>query len=392
MAAPIDAKWAVEALSPVNLNATTYGQGTSFPSTWPVDRIFWRTDTNLLYKNIGTEGTPVWELITQATLEAGETSVFPHTTTIGDYASPSAAVATSEADLSGRIKDNGFDVSSTTGWNDNVFTNKFTLGANDPITGVRLDVSVASGNVRVKVYDDTGSGGDAGALLGESGSLSVSSTGKQLFALTGTAPASGVIYAGFEATSGVGLRYKTGETRHLVLHTFGAGPDPFGTATKTVGSQPFIGVEYTGAAGASSAIDDNTADTHRWQSNSEVAPAIYVDTGSNKEWAALAIWWNSASTVTEVKIRISTDVTFTDSENVRTITVTDLTAGQYNFIRFNRLPEDRRYLQIIGTDGGSLVMSINEIKILNPSAADFNRKHGHVPISSSDTALDLDGT
>lgn len=60
MAAPIDADWARNDLSPANLNKTTSGQGTSFPSTWPTDRLFWRIDTNLIYKNTGTVGTPVW--------------------------------------------------------------------------------------------------------------------------------------------------------------------------------------------------------------------------------------------------------------------------------------------------------------------------------------------
>jgi hypothetical protein len=61
MAKPIDASWADDPVSDTNLNQTTYGQGTSFPSTWPTARLFWRTDLNLTYKNIGSEGTPSWQ-------------------------------------------------------------------------------------------------------------------------------------------------------------------------------------------------------------------------------------------------------------------------------------------------------------------------------------------
>ena len=60
MAEPIDSDWSSTVLSDTNLNKTTYGQGTSFPSTWRTDRIFWRTDENKIYQNTGTENSPTW--------------------------------------------------------------------------------------------------------------------------------------------------------------------------------------------------------------------------------------------------------------------------------------------------------------------------------------------
>lgn len=63
MVAPIDQKWNRNDGSDANLNKTTYGQGTSFPGTWPTDRLFWRTDQNLVYKNTNTEGSPIWTII-----------------------------------------------------------------------------------------------------------------------------------------------------------------------------------------------------------------------------------------------------------------------------------------------------------------------------------------
>ena len=61
MASPITADWAGDTVSNNNLNSTTYGQGTSFPSTYNVTRLFWRSDFGRMYYNAGTLGSPVWE-------------------------------------------------------------------------------------------------------------------------------------------------------------------------------------------------------------------------------------------------------------------------------------------------------------------------------------------
>ena len=53
--------WAGLTVSAGNLDGTTYGQGTSFPSTWDVTRLFWRSDLKRLYYNKGTSGSPLWE-------------------------------------------------------------------------------------------------------------------------------------------------------------------------------------------------------------------------------------------------------------------------------------------------------------------------------------------
>lgn len=53
--------WAGLVVSAGNLDGTTYGQGTTFPSTWDVTRLFWRSDLKRLYYNKGTEGSPIWE-------------------------------------------------------------------------------------------------------------------------------------------------------------------------------------------------------------------------------------------------------------------------------------------------------------------------------------------
>ena len=53
--------WTGLIVSAANLDSTTYGQGTSFPSSWDTARLFWRSDLKRLYYNKGTTGTPLWE-------------------------------------------------------------------------------------------------------------------------------------------------------------------------------------------------------------------------------------------------------------------------------------------------------------------------------------------
>jgi len=56
-----------QAISDLILNERTFGWDTSFPSTFPANGFFIRTDTNTAYQNTGTEGTPVftkrWETV-----------------------------------------------------------------------------------------------------------------------------------------------------------------------------------------------------------------------------------------------------------------------------------------------------------------------------------------
>ena len=113
--------------------------------------------------------------------------------------------------------------------------------------------------------------------------------------------------------------------------------------------------------------------------------------GSCVDMIGVSLNPHPTNTSTEIKIRASTDTCFTDSENVRTITSSELTNCTNNFIRFNRLPEDRRHLQIYSTnDCCNEVLAFREITVLVPT--DTDRRHGHLPISGDDTTLDLDGT
>lgn len=135
------------------------------------------------------------------------------------------------------------------------------------------------------------------------------------------------------------------------------------------------------------AIDNNNCT--QWISTSQTNPAIIVDMGAAKDMSAMVIRKDVATTSTEIKIRVSTDTTFTDSENVRVVKTACLTAGTDKFIRFNRLTEDRRFLQVIGTDTDARVLAIDEMKVRIPT--DFTRRHEHKKISTFKTGTDLSG-
>lgn len=56
----VDTPWNTTDATDAVLNLTTYGQGSAFPATWPVNRLFFRTDTNTVYNNEGTLIAPIF--------------------------------------------------------------------------------------------------------------------------------------------------------------------------------------------------------------------------------------------------------------------------------------------------------------------------------------------
>ena len=104
-------------------------------------------------------------------------------------------------------------------------------------------------HVRVKVYQDDGGAGNPGTLLSESASVPVNGTGVQTFNLPSHAviPASGNVWAGFETdASSLNVYQQTGlanGTRIYVAHTYGTGPNPFGSGTGTTNA-PWESIGY----------------------------------------------------------------------------------------------------------------------------------------------------
>jgi len=137
---------------------------------------------------------------------------------------------------------------------------------------------------------------------------------------------------------------------------------------------------------SSNAKDGNTSTV--WKTNTEANPLIYADMGSNVNLCALAWYHESATTEATVKLQTSTDASnWTD---VRTISVGNLVASTYNYIRFN--VKTARYLRIYGNSGGSVVLASAEIKVQKKTDAELLISHGHLSISATDTGIELDGT
>jgi len=140
------------------------------------------------------------------------------------------------------------------------------------------------------------------------------------------------------------------------------------------------------SASCALAIDDNLATS--WKSDTETNPNIYVDMASATATSNLGLYPNAGTTETEIKIQSSTDaLSWTDQ---RTITWSNLTEGAWNYIRFNLIAA--RYWRIYGNSGNSVILEIDEIKVLDGvSDANVRNLHGHIPISSSDTSLNNAG-
>ncbi len=138
-------------------------------------------------------------------------------------------------------------------------------------------------------------------------------------------------------------------------------------------------------------IDGNAVDCcviSFWQSNSECNPNIYADVCTAGDLSAVAIHFNSDTTSTQFKIRVSTDVCFTDCETLRTINTNCLTCDCWNYIRFNIT--DGRYVQLFATDACASVLVIDEIKVLK-DPVDLLIHHGHKKIHRFRSDLPLSG-
>lgn len=106
----------------------------------------------------------------------------------------------------------------------------------DTMVGAVIRSSVDTlANMRLKAYAD--SSGSPGALLGESGSVATQGFIRSIkFTTPFSVPSDGIVWIAWETQTAItsGIRAETGlasGTTKTVTHTFGAGPDPFGSPT-----------------------------------------------------------------------------------------------------------------------------------------------------------------
>lgn len=310
--------------------------------------------------------------------------------TIGDYSTPTAAVGSSAQNAT-----IGSNFTSTTGsssgWSTLVVAEELTgMTSGKRFTSVELKIHTAAGNVRVKVYDTTGTSGRPGALLAESNSIAVTSStdNVQDFLLTtnGTVPANGKVWAAFETDSAtLSLDLVTvGAFRCTVSHTYGAGPDPYGTCTTSTTNAVYI--KLNNYAGANLVFDGST--TTEWKSISETHPNVYFDTGSAQILSGYAIYPDTGSTTcTQILIQTSTDASSWNTK--RTTNISLLSNGAWNFLRYDMDTANERYIRTYCNDAGSKILAIWELKALIPSANTLLPRHGHEFIDSTNATLPL---
>ena len=312
-------------------------------------------------------------------------------TTIGDYSIPSSATASSFTNYTFQSATNGSTALSSAGWNGVLWSQKFySLTVGQKIISVGLNVQTANGNVRVKIYQDDGTSGRPSTLLGESGSLTVPGTGIRNFTLTtpATVPASGRVWAAFETDSAtLSIKYNSAgtNTQCQVAHGYGAGPSPFGACTANTTHDIKMYVTLNKWYPSSNAVDGSTSTF--WESNSEVHPWIYADTGSAQILSGTAIYWNSTSTATQLLLQTSTDSSNWNTK--RTVNTNLLTNNAWNYIRWDLDNSTERYVRYYGNDGTSKQLSIYEIKVLIPSSTTLMLRHGHEFIDPTNTTLPL---
>jgi len=115
-----------------------------------------------------------------------------------------------------------------------LYASKFSgLTSGDKIKGVTIHLTGVSVPFRVKAYDEVSS--EPTNLLGESGDAThLGNVVHVLFTSEVTVPANGIIWIGVEstlATSFIRENNQSSGTTKTVAHTYGTGPDPFGTPT-----------------------------------------------------------------------------------------------------------------------------------------------------------------
>lgn len=279
--------------------------------------------------------------------------------------------------------------SNNTGWI-GIYDSDETAGGQDSQTGIGLQVQrTNAGGSTYKTHDvesaiPSGDGGEdtfteALAVHTRYVEIKRTSATEYVISLYSDSGYTTLIESetGTTSASNSGLRY-------IKIFNQGAIASVGGTFDGTIDDVAFY--NNTNDVVSSAVFDDATGT--KWESDSEANPNVYVDCGGSAiNLTALAVYLHANTTETEIKIQSSSNAS--DWTDERTITVSDLTTGAWNFIRFNIV--NARYLRVYGNSGSSLVLAISEIKYLTKTDSEILADLGILEISTSDTSLGLDG-
>jgi hypothetical protein len=389
MAEPIDSAWSSTTLSDTNLNSTTYGQGTSFPSTWLTSRLFWRSDLKELYQNTGTEGSPIWHNLVAGS--AGNTIVLKHSTTIGDYAVPTFAGESSEGVGTGNtVYKVATDTTTTVPLVDTYYATLHPSTANqadqDNTTSSNIYTVSNSSAYRDNGYATWDFGTNGGYAVKITQKIDETNVGNGVMQWAHSTDDSS--YTDFSASPTSTLTetdYAIGSFRYL-RYTQNSDDGSLWIANhiyQVTRLTATTTIDYSYYR----LVDEDTGEY--WISTAETNPFCYVNMNASTKVAGIAIWYESDTTETEIKIQTSPDnSTYTDK---RTISTSNLTADAWNFIRIT--PTTCQYVRIYGSSGVSKVLAIGEIKVLSGVTDDMIlNTHEHLDIDTTSTAIGLDGT
>ena len=419
-----------------NQPGTTLAISTTEPNADPEGQLWYDSANDILKASDGTSFNQVGKT------SFSSAAIVTHSTTIGDYSTPSAAVVSSSGAVQTEFTENYTDTTGFTAIGTGVLVDdvsfpnvlKFnatpanadhrqhkalglTLSDSSWSLDFDLNFQAVAGDAVFNVLALTAGTGDPStasqdslgiALYGGSGWYMryKDGAGSATLSTLLTAATAQQEYLTLARTSTTNLRlsFFTNATRttHRAsspydftipssvgsLTTLQHGGNPGDLVSKTV-TLEIDNLVLTQAPTSAKLIDGSTS-TY-WDSSSGANPNAYFDCGgSSTNLLGCAIYLHSNTTETEIAIRASSDTTFTSGENTRTITVSNLTAGAWNYIRWNLV--NKRYLQVYGNSGTSKVLAMYEFKYLTKTDSQVLQDLGILEISETDTSLALDGT
>lgn len=424
------------------LNLTTYGQDISFPATWPVNRLFFRTDEIKLYTNVGTLIAPIF-----AELFAGESKqVYPYSILKADYIPPTTVVATSEAELTPSFSD---DYTTNSGWTQIGTLVTVDSGVADKVAwvaalsgtdrrvhkslGLTLSNSkflynfeyeftaITSSPDMEVVYlsDDTADPHPTNTSIGLGVQIQANGNFHLFYKASGANPvtSSSIFTPTISTTYYCTLRRTTTTSITLDVYDDSGRTNLVGTGSLTIPSNTddLITLQHAGNSISASRSLTATIDTTRiysdvstlaeikfvatnvltdnitqsWQSNSESEPGIKGDMNAVKDGAAIMLNVDrDNTTVTTLQLEASSDLAFTTPILKRTVLVADLVDEDDEFYRFNRLDVDLQFYRITSPDNG--VISLFKFFVQIPT--NYTRRHQHKNISNTNTALNGEGS
>ena len=405
-----------------------YKQATE-PSEWLNGDVWVDTDDGKLYVNVSGTATEKGSAITSGS------TVYPHSTTIGDYTAPTTATSSTVA--AADIVD---AYTTNTGWTQVGVGITVDSGVADKVASittapnadnrVRKDLSLTlSDTLWYADYEftrttDLGSYNDSMPVSFTAGTSRTSSTQDALGMYIGvnvspfykdgagavtvgtaiTISVSTLYYCRLERTSATNLRLNVFSDSARTTHITGSPVNQTIPATVTtlttlqhdvlaVGS----GVQvqdfeidnmnvYNNAAVvafvATNVRDDQSNPTTLIQKTTSEANAnVYVDMNTSQNLAAVALHRSTNDTMTTYSIQTSTNASTWTTR--RTVTASNITAGSWTFWRFPIAAA--RYVRLYGSN--TAICSFNEINVLTPTDSQVLANASFLAISSSDTAL-----